>query len=98
MEFRTSKLRRQYEEYREAEKAYGREVARRYVGRVNLIKQARDLAELKALPGLRCHELKGGRKGQWAINLTGFHRLLFTLRGARLEIVCIEEVSKHYDA
>ena len=65
--------------------------------RINLIKKARDLAEIKRLPGLRCHELKGKRKGQYAVDLTGFYRLIFTLKGSILDIVRIEEVSKHYD-
>jgi len=34
--------------------------------------------------------------GQWALSLTGFHRLIFTLESDRLEIAMIEEVSKHY--
>jgi len=55
------------------------------------------LDELSRLPGLRCHPLKGNRVGQWALNLTGFYRLIFTLEGNRLHIACIEEVSKHHD-
>lgn len=95
--FRTRKLKKRYEESREAEKIYGREVARKYIERVNIIKQVHDINELCTLPGLRCHPLKGDRKGEWVIKLTGFYRLIFTLEGKKLEIVCIEEVSKHYD-
>lgn len=97
IKFRTNKLEKQYQHHREAEKAYGRDVARKYIQRVNIIKSAKDIEELKLLPGLRCHPLKGDRGGQWAIKLTGFHRLIFTLEGNRLEIARIEEVSKHYD-
>lgn len=95
--FRTRKLEKQYSKSQEASKAYGSEVARRYVQRVNIIKAARSIEELEELPGLRCHRLKGDRKGQWAINLTGFWRLVFTLQGDEWQIVRIEEVSKHYD-
>ena len=95
--FRTRKLRKQYEDYQETEKAYGKDVARRYIQRVNIIKQARDIDELKKLPGLRCHPLRGDREGQWAIKLTGNYRMIFTLRGDKMEIARIEEVSKHYD-
>lgn len=95
--FRTRKLQKQYEKSREAEKIYGREVARKYIQRVNIIKQARDINELCALPGLRCHQLRGDRQGQWAVKLTRFYRLIFTLQGKKLEIAHIEEVSKHYD-
>lgn len=55
------------------------------------------MEDLKALPGLRCHSLKGDRAGQYAVNLTGFYRLIFIVEGDTLNIVTIEEVSKHYD-
>ena len=96
VKFRTRKLQSQYECHADAKMAYGAQVARKYIQRVNIIKQARDIEELKRLPGLNCHPLKGDRKGQWALSLTGFHRLIFTLEGSRLDIVCMEEVSKHY--
>jgi proteic killer suppression protein len=90
-------LKKQYEDARSAKKAYGEEVARRYILRLNTIKQAFGIDELQGLPGLNCHELKGNRKGEWAITMIDFYRLIFTLTGERLENVCIEEVSKHYD-
>jgi len=95
--FHTRQLEKQYLEYKEAEKSYGRQVARKYIERINTIKLTRDIAELQRLPSLRCHPLKGNREGQWAVNLTGFWRLIFTLQGDCLQIVQIEEVSKHYD-
>jgi proteic killer suppression protein len=97
IEFRTKKLEKQYVQQKLAVKAYGNKVARKYIQRINIIKQANDFDELSGLPGLRCHPLKGDREGQYAIDLTGFYRLIFTLVGESLEIVQIEEVSKHYD-
>jgi len=94
--FRTRKLEREYREHARAVKAYGVEVARRYIQRINIIKQVHDYEELMALPALKCHALKGSRTGQHAAKLTGFYRLIFTLRGDALEIAQIEEVSKHY--
>jgi proteic killer suppression protein len=94
--FRTSKLQRQYECSRDAVTAYGPQVGRKYIQRIDIIKQARDIRELQDLPGLNCHPLKGARADEWAISLTGFDRLIFTLEGDRLEVVRIEEVSKHY--
>ena len=95
--FRTKKLEKQYVQQKLAVKAYGNEFARKYIQRINIIKQAKDYDELSGLPGLKCHTLKGDREGQYAIYLTGFYRLIFTLVGESLEIVQIEEVSKHYD-
>ena len=94
--FRTRKLEREYQEHARAVKSYGSEVARRYIQRINIIKQARDIEELMSLPALRCHALRGDYYGEYAIKLTGFYRLIFTLKGNTLEIAQIEEVSKHY--
>ena len=94
--FHTRKLERQYRESDKAIKAYGAKVGRKYISRINIIKQAKDIDELMNLPVLRSHPLKGDRAGQYAIVLTGFYRLIFTLKGNALEIVHIEEVSKHY--
>ena len=94
--FRTRELERAYMKSANAVKAYGEQVARKYILRINIIKQVHDIGELMKLPGLRCHPLKGDRQGQYAVNLTGFYRLIFTLRGNALEIAHIEEVSKHY--
>ncbi len=94
--FRTRQLERCYREYRKAVKAYGEDVAKRYILRINTIKQVKDIDELMRLPVLRCHPLKGDRAGQYAVNITGFYRLVFSLEGDALEIARIEEVSKHY--
>ena len=96
VEFRTHKLQKHYENFRDAERTYGVQTARKYIERVNIIKQSRNIEELKQLPSLNCHPLKGNRQGQWAIKLTGFYRLIFTLRGDFPKIACIEEASKHY--
>ncbi|MGZ8245606.1 type II toxin-antitoxin system RelE/ParE family toxin [Methylomagnum sp.] len=94
--FKTRRLEKCYQEHKQAVKEFGEEVARRYIQRINLIDKALNLDELKRLPSLHCHPLTGDRQGQYAVNLTGFHRLIFTLEGEHLQIVCIEEVSKHY--
>jgi len=94
--FRTRKLELQYRVSDQAIRAYGAQVGRRYIGRINIIKQTKDIDELMNLPALKCHSLKGNRAGEYAIKLTGFYRLIFTLKGDSLEIVHIEEVSKHY--
>jgi proteic killer suppression protein len=94
--FRTRRLEKEYKEYAGAVKAYGPEVARKYIQRINIIKSVRNIDELMALPALGCHSLKGDRHGQYSIKLTGFYRLIFILKGDALEIAHIEEVSKHY--
>jgi len=95
--FRSRKLEKQYTNSKQAEIVYGEAVARKYIQRIQIMKRVKNLDELCTLPSLRCHPLKGNRKGQWAVNLTASIRLIFTPEGDFLEIACIEEVSKHYD-
>ena len=89
-------LRKQYQKVSEAEKAYGQQVGKKYIQRINIIKSAKSISDLTAIRTLRCHELKGDRKGEWSLKLTGFYRLIFTLVGNQMKIARIEEVSKHY--
>lgn len=94
--FRTRKLEQCYLHGDLAVRHYGAEIGRRYIQRVNIIKAADRLSELRVLPGLRCHPLKGELAGYWAINLNNFYRLIFSVHEDQFEIVTIEEVSKHY--
>lgn len=96
VEFRTKKLEKQYKESKQAIRDFGEAVARRYVQRINAIKHSRSIDEVCKLPGFHCHPLKGDREGEWSITLVGRMRLIFTLKGRKLEIVRIKEVSKHY--
>ena len=95
--FKTRKLEKCYTTHRKAVQAFGDQVARKYIQRINLIQATADIVELQGLPAIRCHQLTGDRAGQYAINLTGFYRLIFTMEEGSLTVVRIEEVSKHYD-
>ena len=94
--FRTKKLEKQYLNFKEASKAYGHEIAKKYIMRVNILKAAKCFDELYSIPTLRFHPLEGKRKGEFAIKLTGFYRLIITNDGDSFDIARIEEVSKHY--
>ncbi|MBN2896137.1 MAG: type II toxin-antitoxin system RelE/ParE family toxin [Campylobacterales bacterium] len=94
--FRTKKLQKQYENSSEAVKAYGSQIARKFIMRVNTLKAAKNFDELYSLPGWDFHPLTGDRKGEYAIKLTGFWRLIITNDGDSFDIAKIEEVSKHY--
>lgn len=95
--FGTKRLEQCYVEHKVAARVFGKDVARRYIERINIIKQTASLEELARLRALRYHPLKGDRAGYHAVKLTGFMRLIFSLEGDALTIVRIEEVSKHYD-
>ncbi len=94
--FRTKRLEGRYKTYQKGRRAWGGEVAKKYIQRIDLLQDASDMDEIRKLPGLDCHPLKGQRTGQYRITLLGRWRLIFTLRGERAEVIRVEEVSKHY--
>jgi len=94
--FATKKLEKCYRDHAQGVKKWGTVVARKYVQRIDIMQEALDLAEIEALPGLECHPLKGKRKGQFAVTLHDRWRLIFMLIGTQVNIIRIEEVTKHY--
>ena len=92
--FRTAQLRRCYEQHREGVRAWGVEVARRYVSRINLLYVVETVTDLYKMKALRFHELKGDRQGEFALKLNLRMRLIVTFPAAG--VVQVEEVSKHY--
>lgn len=97
IKFRSKNLERCFFVSRYGERVLGLDIARRYIERINILKSINSLDDLKAFPQLRFHPLKGNRQGQYAINLTGYVRLIFTLQEEGMQVICIEEVSKHYE-
>ncbi|MPZ23633.1 MAG: plasmid maintenance system killer [Dehalococcoidia bacterium] len=96
IEFGSRDLVRCYEDSREATRRWGKEVAERYVERIELIYRAKTVNELFLISSLRLHPLRGGRRGQLSITLRGRWRLIVSVpEGA--ERVRVDEVSNHYD-
>jgi len=96
IKFKTRKLEKQFTHNKEAVKAYGEQVAKKYAMRVNILKSAKYFDDLFKIPSLKFHPLSGDRKGEYAISLTGYWRLIITNDGDVFDIAKIEEVSDHY--
>lgn len=62
-----------------AKRKLGNAMAKKYSRRLDDIAAAETLEDLRNAPG-RYHELTGDRKGQWACDLGGQNRLIFTSR------------------
>ena len=66
----------------------------KHANRLRLILTNLDQAESPKdmdLPGLRLHELKGGRKNIWAVSVSGNWRVTFRFIGKDAEIVNYED-------
>ena len=94
--FRTNQLRRNYEESARAIRQWGADVGRKYITRINQLYAVRDFQEAYNLRSMRLHPLKGSKRGELSIYLTGKWRLIVT-RGGTEEDVIVKEVSNHYD-
>nr|WP_299243673.1 type II toxin-antitoxin system RelE/ParE family toxin [uncultured Halomonas sp.] len=57
------------------------------LGRLNVALGARDMD----LPGLRLHELKGGRSGMWSVTVSGNWRVTFCFDNGDAEVVNYED-------
>ncbi len=94
VQFRTGRLRTCYERYREGEREWGPEVARRFIQRINLLYAAETVSDLRTMRALRFHALKGERQGTFALELDRRMRLIVTFPAPGT--VGIEEVSTHH--
>ena len=74
--FKKKRLAKRMASKREMVKAYGTGTARKVRLRLDQLRAADHLGQMRYLPG-RCHELTGDRKGEIAIDLDGPNRLLF---------------------
>lgn len=74
--FDTSKLQKTCESEKELQRQHGKPVAAKVMQRLADLRAAARLEDFRRLPG-RCHELKGSRAGQLALDLVGPKRLIF---------------------
>ena len=80
--FRSSRLEALCSSEKALRRKYGPEGAKRIAARISDLEAAGTLAEMRMLPG-RCHELKGDRRGDLAIDLPKGRRLIIRPAGER---------------
>ena len=75
--FRDSRLRRQCNDKSLLERRQGSRRAELINRRLDELRAANALADIRKLPGPRCHELTGNRAGQLTVDLDHPYRLVF---------------------
>ena len=73
--FETDRLARLMSSARDLRRRYGDIGAKKIRARLSQIEAADTLEDLRVMPG-RCHELRGDRRGQLALEVHGGHRLV----------------------
>lgn len=74
--FRTSKLCKECNDYTKLVKKHGNQCAKLIRRRLDDLADVDSLNDLRYLPQARCHELKGNRKGQLALDVKHPFRLI----------------------
>lgn len=62
--------------------------------RLGVLHAATTLNDIR-IPGYDLHPLKGDRKGQWAIKVTGNYRIIFAFNEAKIEVLDVDYVDYH---
>lgn len=75
--FATQKLQKLCNKASKLRGEFGPKCAEKIQRRLDELKAAECLEDLRNLPGRRCHELKADRDGQFAVNLEHPKRLIF---------------------
>ena len=94
--FRNRTLQERYEDVNKASRAWGTQVARRHIQRIEQIEAMPTFHSLFSIGSLRLHPLKGNRRGHYALTLVGRYRLIIEQYDAS-DTVLVSEVSNHYD-
>lgn len=76
LSFKSNKLEKQLTKPKEMAKAFG-QLARKTDQRVEDLKAAETLEDMRMIPAAKCHELKGDKKGELAVDVSGNYRLIF---------------------
>lgn len=76
LSFKNNKLERQLTQPKQMAKAFG-QLARKIDQRVEDLKAADTLEDMRKISAARCHELSGNRKGELAVDVSSNYRLIF---------------------
>ena len=79
---------------------FNKEIEIGFIKRVNQMEQAVNTNTLRALKSLHFEKLSGALEGKYSIRVNIEFRIIFRVEKAdnniRLEVICIEELNKHY--
>lgn len=76
IKFKSNKLGKSLSIPKEISKTYG-DMAKKVNQRMKEFSSSKNLSVLGTLPGPNCHELKGSREGQLAVDISGNFRIIF---------------------
>lgn len=113
LEYKTKKVQKQCQDLKKARTNFGAKVAEKLLALVNILEAAENLQDINSLQIYHVHKLGGNRKNEFALDIDGrkseYRLIICPLNQAKtvgddliryyrgIEIISIEEVSKHYE-
>ncbi|WP_077391683.1 type II toxin-antitoxin system RelE/ParE family toxin [Mobilibacterium timonense] len=94
--YKSKKIKKVCTNAKDAERAYGREMANKIHQRIDEITASDTVEVLVQCRIGRCHLLSNNRKGQYAMDLVHPYRLVFEKRGEEIQIANILEIVDYH--
>lgn len=96
IEYKNNKIKEICTNVSKAEKKHGKEMAEKIYLRIKQISAALSVEMMIQYRIGRCHQLKGNRKEQYAMDLVHPYRLVFEKEGDEIQIACIIEIVDYH--
>lgn len=94
--YKNNKIKKVCTNISEAEKRHGLEMAEKIMLRIDQISAALSVEMMIQFRIGRCHQLKGNRKNQFAVDLVHPYRLVFEKKGTEIQIANILEIIDYH--
>ena len=78
IQFKNRKLEKTCNTFTEAKQRWGTDTGKLVMRRLDELRAADNLSEIRNFPQAHCEELRGNRRGQLSVRLNGPFRLIFT--------------------
>ncbi len=96
IEYKNSKIEKVCTNVYEAEKRHGKDMAEKIRMRMRQIGAAESVEQMVQWHIGRCHQLKGQRQSQYAVDLVHPYRLVFEKKGELVQIALIAEIVDYH--
>lgn len=94
--YKNNKIKKVCTNVSEAEKRHGLEMAEKIMLRIDQISATLSVEMMIQFRIGRCHQLKGNRKNQFAVDLVHPYRLVFEKKGTEIQIANIIEIIDYH--
>ncbi|MGB3107484.1 type II toxin-antitoxin system RelE/ParE family toxin [Sphingobacterium siyangense] len=89
----SNKIKKKFSSAVEIKKAFGM-MAKKVQSRLDDIEASPNLNVLLQIPSANCHSLSGNRDGEWAVNISPNHRLIFEIDNDPIPLTPTGEIDR----